>query len=265
MIDLYGCGSPNVLKVLLMLEESGLPYRLSVVNVHAGEQFTPEFLALNPNAKVPVIVDHDAEGGPFTVFESGAILVYLAEKAGRFLGDTARQRSECLQWTMLQVAGIGPMFGQALHFQFIAPVGNDYARQRYRTEVRRLYDVVERRLAKRTWLAGAHYTIADMAAWPWLGKYCRYPGIELPLDAYPNFTRWSRAVEQRPAYERVHETFKALFKSGLDAQRAASPDMLDRFFGRGRYWREAGLPAPMTADSSSAGPVARPSKGNTAE
>ena len=237
MIDLYGCGSPNVLKILLMLEETELPYRLLAVNVHAGEQFREEFLALNPNAKVPVIVDHDTTSGPHTVFESGAILYYLAEKTGRFLGQTPVERSACIQWLMWQLAGVGPMFGQALHFQFVAPEGNDYARRRYLTEVKRLYDVAERRLAQSQWLAGDDYTIADMAAWPWLGKYYRYPGIELPLEALPNLSRWIRAVEDRPAYRRVHETFKGLFKAGLDAQHAASPDMLDRFFGRGRYFR----------------------------
>ena len=239
MIDLYGCGSPNVLKILLMLEETELPYRLHAVNVHAGEQFREEFLALNPNAKVPVIVDHDMTSGPHAVFESGAILYYLAEKTGRFFGHTQVERSACIQWLMWQLAGVGPMFGQALHFQFVAPEGegNEYARRRYLTEVKRLYDVAERRLAQSQWLAGDDYTIADMAAWPWLGKYCRYPGIELPLDSLPHLSRWIRAVEERPAYQRVHETFKELFKAGLDAQRATSPDMLDRFFGRGRYFR----------------------------
>ena len=168
MIDLYGCGSPNVLKILLMLEETELPYRLHAVNVHAGEQFREEFLALNPNAKVPVIVDHDMTSGPHAVFESGAILYYLAEKTGRFLGHTHVERSACMQWLTWQVAGVGPMFGQALHFQFVAPDGNEYARRRYLTEVKRLYDVAERRLAQSQWLAGDDYTIADMAAWPWL-------------------------------------------------------------------------------------------------
>jgi len=265
MIDLYGCGSPNVLKVLLMLEETGLSYRLHRVDVHSGEQFAPSFLALNPNAKVPVIVDRDVEGGPFTVFESGAILAYLAEKTGRFMGRTLRERSECLQWTMFQVANIGPMFGQALHFQFIAPAGNEYARRRYLSEVRRVYDVAEARLSCSAWLGGSDYTIADIAAWPWLGKYCRYPGIALPLDAHPHLCRWISAVEARPAYARIHETFKALFKATLDAQREASPDELDRFFGRGRYSRATDLPAAMTAESSSDGPVPRPSNGNTAE
>jgi len=237
MIDCYGCGSPNVLKVLLMLEETELPYRLQAVNVHAGEQFCEEFLALNPNAKVPVIVDHDLAGGPHTVFESGAILCYLAEKTGRYFGRTQVERSECMQWLMWQMAGVGPMFGQALHFQFVAPAGNEYARRRYLTEVKRLYDVAERRLGQSQWLAGDGYTIADMAAWPWLGKYCRYPGIELPLEVLPNLSRWIRAVEERPAYQRVHETFKQLFKAGLETQRAASPGMLDRFFGRGAYFR----------------------------
>jgi GST-like protein len=238
MIDLYGCGSPNVLKVLLMLEETGLPYLLHEVNVHAGEQFTPQFLQLNPNNKVPVIVDHDAAGSStHTVIESGAILFYLAEKTGRFFGRTALERSECMQWLMLQMGGIGPMFGQALHFQYLAPEGNEYGRRRYLTEARRLYDVVEKRLSSVEWLGGRDYSIADMAAWPWLGKYCSYPGIGVPLASFPNLARWITAIEERPAYRRVHESFKALFKAGLAAQRTASASTLDRFFGRGEYFR----------------------------
>ncbi len=238
MIDLYGCGSPNVLKVLLMLEETELPYRLHEVKVHAGEQFTPQFLRLNANNKVPVIVDDDAPGGgTHTVIESGAILFYLAEKTGRFFGATAIERSECMQWLMFQMGGIGPMFGQALHFQYVAPEGNDYARRRYLTEAKRLYDVVEKRLSRSEWLGGGEYSIADMAAWPWVAKYYNTKGIELPLASFPNLSRWITVIEQRPAYQRIHESFKALYKAGLAAQRAASTDTLDRFFGRGEYFR----------------------------
>jgi GSH-dependent disulfide-bond oxidoreductase len=238
MIDLYGFGSPNVLKVLWMLEETGLPFRLHRVEVHAGAQHEPVFQRLNPNGKVPVIVDHDiAIGAPHTVIESGAILFYLAEKTGRFFGRTVAERSEVMQWLMWQMGGVGPMFGQALHFQYVAPAGNEYSRRRYLTEVKRLYDVAERRLSCTEWLGGPQYSIADMAAWPWLGKYHGYAGIKLELADFPALARWMTAIEQRPAYGRIHETFKELFKAGLAAQRAATADQLDRFFGRGAYLR----------------------------
>jgi GSH-dependent disulfide-bond oxidoreductase len=238
MIDLYGCGSPNVLKALLMLEELELPYRFQKVNVHAAEQYSPDFLRLNPNNKVPVIVDHDAEGGgSHTVFESGAILFYLAEKTGRLFGNTLTQRSEVMQWLAFQMSGIGPMFGQALHFQYIAPPGDDYARKRYLTEVKRLYDVMETRLSHSRWLGGDEYSVADIAAWPWAAKYHNYKGIELRLGDFPKLSRWIAAIDQRAAYRRIHDVFGRLFKEDLQEQRTASPDHLDRFFGRGRYFR----------------------------
>ncbi len=237
MIDFYGCGSPNVLKVWLMLEELQLPYQLHSLNVHAAEQYAPEFLQLNVNNKVPVIVDHDASGGSHAVIESGAILFYLAEKTGRLFGETPLERSEIMQWLMLQMSGIGPMFGQALHFQYIAPVDNDYARRRYLTEVKRLYGVAEQRLARTLWLGGRSYSIADIAAWLWLAKYYKYKGIELKLASFPNLARWFQAIEQRPAYQRIHEPFNALFKQGLEEQHNADPAALDRFFGRGAYFR----------------------------
>ena len=237
MIDFYGCGSPNVLKVLLMLEELSLPYQFHKVNVRNGEQYSPQFLALNPNNKVPVIVDNDAEGGSHTVFESGAILFYLAEKTGQLFGHGSRERSEIMQWLMWQMGGVGPMFGQALHFQYIAPAGNDYARQRYLTEAKRLYDVAEQRLSQSEWLGGGEYSIADIAAWPWLAKYYNYPGFERHLADFPNLSRWIKAIGHRPAYERIHELFKTLFKEDLARQQTASADELDRFFGRGRYFR----------------------------
>lgn len=238
MIDLYGCGSPNVLKVLLMLEELGLAYRFHKIEVHAAEQYSPRFLALNPNNKVPVLVDHETESGaPHTVIESGAILFYLAEKTGRFFGGTLHARSEVMQWLMVQTSGVGPMFGQALHFQYVAPDGNEYARRRYLTEVKRLYDVIEARLARVQWLGGDEYSIADIATYPWAAKYHNYKGIELALADFPQLSRWIAAIDARPAYRRIHDFFSRLFKDSLQAQRAATPDALDRFFGRGRYFR----------------------------
>lgn len=238
MIELYGCGSPNVLKVLLMLEELELRYQFHALNVYAAEQYAAPFLNLNPNNKVPVIVDRDGpDGVAHTVFESGAILFYLAEKTGRLFGKTARERSDVMQWLMWQMGGVGPMFGQALHFQYIAPENNEYARRRYLTEVKRLYDVIEARLARSPWLGGSEYSIADIATWPWAAKYYNYKGIELRLADFPNLSRWITAVEARPAYQRIHDFFSRLFKEGLQAQRAANPRDLDRFFGRGEFFR----------------------------
>lgn len=238
MIDLYVCGSPNVLKVMLMLEETELLYDLHKINVHAAEQFRPEFLALNPHNKVPVLIDKDGpEGCSHTVFESAAILFYLAEKTGRFFGATLTQRSEVMQWLMVQMSAIGPMFGQALHFQYIAPQACDYSRRRYLSEVKRLYDLIETRLGQSEWLGGQEYSIADIATWPWAAKYYNYTGFQIPLVEFPNLSRWIKAIDERPAYRRIHDTFKALFKEGLQQQCEANPDDVDRFFGRGRYLR----------------------------
>lgn len=236
MIELYGGGTPNVYKVLLMLAECGLPYTMKRITVQAGEQFDPAFTALNPNAKIPVIVDPDGPGGtPHTVFKSGAILVYLARKTGRFLPADAAAQSTVMQWLMWQMANQGPMFGQALHFKYVAPAGNDYGRARYLTEVQRLADVAETRLSSSPWLGGADYSIADMAAWPWFAKYHKM--LQIDLAARPALAAWTTAIEQRPAYAAIDPTIRDLFKSGMAAQQTADPDMLDRFFGRGRWVR----------------------------
>ncbi len=236
MIDLYASGSPNVLKVLFMLSEVELPYTLHHVRVMAGEQYSPAFLALNPNAKVPVIVDHEGPGGqPFTLFESGAILLYLAEKTGRLLPHEPAARYVALQWLMFQMAGIGPMFGQALHFSYVAPPGNDYGRARYVTEARRLYGVLDHRLGEAAYLAGEDFSIADIAAYPWAAKYPKTLGID--MAAYPHVAGWIERIEARPGYQRIHEAGKALFKHSMAEHKAAEPDGLDRFFGRGKYAR----------------------------
>jgi GST-like protein len=172
MITLYGGGTPNVFKVLIMLSETEVPFEVRRINVLAQEQFAPEFLALNPNAKIPVIVDDDGPNGQTcTVFESGAILLYLAEKTGQFLPAASAERYRVLQWLMLQMASIGPMFGQAVHFCHAAPDGSDYARTRYRTEVRRLYALLDGQLAAKAYVAGDQYSIADMAIYPWAANY----------------------------------------------------------------------------------------------
>ncbi|MDI1443799.1 glutathione S-transferase N-terminal domain-containing protein [Polyangium sp. 6x1] len=200
MIDLHYWPTPNGRKVSIMLEEVGLPYRVVPVNIGRGEQFKPEFLAISPNNRMPAIVDHDPEGGgaPISVFESGAILVYLAEKTGRFMPKDARGRAETLQWLFWQMGGLGPMAGQAHHFRVYAPEKLEYAIDRYTKEVNRLYGVMDKRLSDRDYLAG-DYSIADMAAWPWIVPW-KAQGQN--LDDFPHLKRWFDAIEARPAVER---------------------------------------------------------------
>jgi GSH-dependent disulfide-bond oxidoreductase len=200
MIDLHYWPTPNGWKVSIMLEETGLPYRLVPVNIGRGEQFKPEFLAISPNNRMPAIVDHDPPGGgaPVSVFESGAILVYLAEKTGQFQPTDLRGRYEVLQWVMWQMGGLGPMAGQAHHFRQYAPEQLPYAIDRYTKEVNRLYGVINKRLADREYLAGA-YSIADMAAWPWVVPWANQGQ---KIDEFPHLHRWFEAVKARPAVER---------------------------------------------------------------
>ena len=203
MIDLHYWPTPNGHKVTLMLEEAGLDYRVHPVNIGAGDQFKPAFLSISPNNKMPAIVDHaPADGGPpQSVFESGAILLYLAEKTGRFLSDDPRQRVETLEWLFWQMAGLGPMSGQMGHFNVYAPEKIPYAIERYGSEVKRLHGVMDKRLAEREWLAGSAYSIADMACYPWIGAY-----EALPVDyaAFPNLQRWHSAIAARPATQRAY-------------------------------------------------------------
>ena len=225
MLRLLGCGSPNVAKVMIMLAETGLAYSFEEVPLYDGTLDGPQFRALNPNGRLPVLVD---DGSP--VFESGAILIHLAEKTGKFLPARTPDRGRVLQWLMWQMAGVGPMFGQALHFRYIAPPGTIYARERYDAEVQRLYDVAEDQLARECWLAGDDYSIADMAAYPWLGRYAKTLGVD--LAGRPHVRRWIDAVRKRPAMAEVEEAVKAMFKRGLAEKQAATPEQLDRFFGR---------------------------------
>ena len=170
MIDLYALTSPNVQKIYIMLEETKLPYKEHFVDVWRGEQHDPNFIRINPNSKIPAIVDHDGPGGkPLIVFESGAILMYLAEKTGKFLPKDMAKKYEVLQWLMFQLTNIGPMFGQFTHFKMFAPkdTNNHYAMTRYQTEVKRLYEVMEKRLAQSAYLGGDEYTVADIATFPW--------------------------------------------------------------------------------------------------
>lgn len=201
MIDLYFYPSPNGLKISIMLEECALPYRIVEVNILRGEQFKPEFLSISPNNRIPVIVDPDAEGGPLSVFESGAILQFLAEKSGRFLPREPHRRFDVLQWLYWQVGGLGPMAGQAHHFRAFAPEKIPYGIKRYTDECNRLYGVLDRRLADREFVAG-EYSIADMACWPWIVFHDRQGQA---LETFPNVQRWFDAVRARPAVRRAYD------------------------------------------------------------
>jgi GST-like protein len=199
MIDLYYWPTPNGWKITIMLEECGLPYRLIPVNIGKGDQFKPDFLAISPNNRMPAIVDTDAAGGPLPVFESGAILVYLAEKSGQFMPADARGRFDCLQWIFWQVGGLGPMAGQLGHFMNYAQEKIPYAIERYKNEYNRLLGVMERRLADRPFLAG-DYGIADMASWPWVRAHER---LQQPLDEFPKLKAWFDTIAARPAVQKA--------------------------------------------------------------
>lgn len=201
MLDLYFWPTPNGYKVSILLEELGLPYRVMPVHIGKGEQFTPDYMAINPNNKVPALNDPDGPGGsPISLFESGAIMMYLAEKAGwRFMPQDARARYAVIQWLMFQMAGIGPMLGQAHHFRNYTKVPVQYAAERFTKEAGRLYAVVDRRLADSSWLAGDEYSIADIATYPWLRAH-RLQGQK--LEDFPNLQRWYSSVRARPAVQR---------------------------------------------------------------
>ncbi len=199
MIALYTFGTPNGRKASIGLEEMGLAYDMRVIDIMKGDQFTPEYLAINPNGKIPAIVDSEGpDGKPFAVFESGAILIYLAEKTGAFLPRDSRGRSVVMQWLMFQMGGVGPMFGQAHHFRRFAPEQIPYAVERYTKETRRLYSVLDRRLGEVEYMAGA-YSIADMATYPWTARH-GWQGVE--LTEFPNVKRWFDSVASRPAVQR---------------------------------------------------------------
>jgi GST-like protein len=200
MIECWTWSTPNGHKVHIALEEMGIPYKVVPVAIGRGEQFRPEFLAITPNHRIPAIVDPDGPGGqPLKLFESGAILIYLAEKTGQFLAKTGADRYLCLQWLMFQMGGVGPMFGQFGHFNNYSTSKLPYAIERYQNEVRRLHGVLNKRLAEAEYLAGADYSIADMATFPWLRNPARR---NIDLNDYPNVKRWFAAVEARPAVQR---------------------------------------------------------------
>jgi GST-like protein len=231
MIDLYALTSPNVQKIFIMLEECELPYNVKTVDVWKAEQFTPEFTKINPLQKVPAIVDHDGPGGkPYTLIESGAILMYLAEKTGKFIPHDPVKRYDTLQWLVVQVANLGPMSGQVVHFSKFAGPGQEYAISRYRTVLNKLYDTYEERLNGRAYVAGDEYTIADIAAFPWL-RNVELLGID--IAKYPRIKAWIDKITARDAVKRAYAKIGAI-KSVRDS---ATDDDKDRYFGRGKYAR----------------------------
>jgi GSH-dependent disulfide-bond oxidoreductase len=200
MIDVFSWPTPNGHKVHVMLEECGLPYRSIPVNIGAGDQFKPQFLAISPNNKIPAITDPDGpDGQPISLFESGAILVYLAAKTGKFMPKGDRAKYEMLQWLMFQMGGVGPMLGQAHHFRIYAPEKIGYAVDRYTNEARRLYGVIDRRLSQSAYLGGPQYSIADIATFPWLRSW-ENQGIV--LGDYPHLKKWFDQIAARPAVQR---------------------------------------------------------------
>lgn len=227
MIDLYYWTTPNGHKITMFLEETGLPYTVRPVNISAGEQFEPAFLAISPNNKIPAIVDDaPADGGaPLSVFESGAILQYLAEKTGRFLPTDLRARIEVVEWLFWQMGGLGPMLGQNHHFVQYAPEPLPYAIERYVKEAERLYGVLNERLADRQFIAG-EYSIADMACYPWIVPHRRQ---RVDIETYPNVKRWFETIEARPATQRAYAIAERINQAPAvtDASRSV-------LFGQGR-------------------------------
>ena len=229
MIDLYTWTTPNGYKISIALEELELPYRIIPVNIGAGEQFEPSFLEISPNNRIPAIVDHDGSGGkPLSLFESGAILLYLADKTGRLLPPDGPARYDVIQWLMFQMANIGPMFGQASHFLRYAPEKIPYAIERYTNEIKRLCGVMDRRLGESDYLAGA-YSIADIACFPWIRPLER---LEAGFDDYPNLGRWCQAIAGRPAVQRGLEVPDPALAAGELSDRAR-----EVLFGKTQYER----------------------------
>ena len=229
MIEVYSWPTPNGHKVHIMLEECGLPWRVHGIDIGAGDQFRPEFLAISPNNKVPAIVDPDGpDGQPMALFESGAILLYLAGKTGRFLPADTRGRYEVLQWLMFQMAGVGPMLGQAHHFRIYAPEKIPYAIERYTREAQRLYGVMDKRLAASPWIAGEDYTIADIAIFPWLRSW-QNQGID--WADFPRLKAWFDRIAERPAVQRGVQVL-------ADRRRALVDDKArEALFGATQYAR----------------------------
>jgi GST-like protein len=231
MIELYTWPTPNGHKVHIVLEELGLPYEVHAVDIGEGDQFKPEFLKISPNNRIPAIVDREGPGGkPLPLFESGAILIYLAEKTGRLLAAKGAARYSAIQWLMFQMGGVGPMLGQAHHFRVYAPEKIPYAIERYTSEAKRLYAVLDGRLGEAEYLAGAEYGIADIATFPWLRSWERQGVV---LSDYPNVQRWFGAIEKRPTVERALR----VLADRVNKQQPFTDRQREVLFGKTQYER----------------------------
>jgi len=229
MIDLYTWPTPNGHKIHIMLEETGLPYKVIPVDIGAGDQFKPEFLKISPNNKMPAMVDTDGPGGkPMALAESGAMLFYLASKTGKFLPEDIRKRWQVMQWVMFQMGHIGPMLGQAHHFLSYAPEKIEYAMNRYKNEANRLYGVLERRLKESKFLACDEYTIADMAIMPWL-RFPERQGVD--IEQYPGVKRWRDGIAARPAVQRALQVLADRRRTQM------TPEQKENLFGAKQYAR----------------------------
>ncbi|MBD2303078.1 glutathione binding-like protein [Nostoc sp. FACHB-190] len=220
MIELYYWTTPNGHKITIFLEEAEIPYKIVPINIGAGDQFQPDFLKISPNNRIPAIIDHEpADGGaPVSIFESGAILLYLAEKTGKLIPADFRKRVEVLQWLFWQMAGLGPMAGQNHHFSSYAPEKIEYAINRYVNETGRLYAVLNKQLADKEFIAG-EYSIADIAAYPWIVPYERQ---SQKLEDFPNIKRWFETIKARPATVRAYEKAEAFKNQALDVEKSRS-------------------------------------------
>ena len=228
MIDLYTWPTPNGHKLHIMLEETGLAYTVHPIDIHKGDQFDPRFLAISPNNKMPAMVDRDGPGGePYSLFESGAMLLYLAEKTGHFLAQETRARYDVVQWLMFQMGTVGPMLGQAHHFRIYAPEHIPYAAERYTNEAKRLYGVLEGRLAESAHLGGEHLSIADIAVFPWLRSH-ENQGVD--MADFPNVKRWFDEINARPAVERGLQVLADRRRSG-----PISDEAREVMFGQRQY------------------------------
>ncbi len=228
MIDVYSWPTPNGHKVHIMLEETGLDYRVHAVDIGAGDQFQREFLAISPNNRIPAMVDSDGpKGQPVSMFESGAMLIYLAGKTGKFLPQDIEARYEALQWLMWQMGGFGPMLGQAHHFMNYAPEKIPYAIDRYTKETRRLYGVLDKRLAQVEYVAGSEYSIADMAIFPWSRSQKAH---QIDLGDFPHVRRWFDVIEARPAVARAVKVLAERRRQG-----AHNPEQWKNLFGATQY------------------------------
>ncbi|MEO5698052.1 MAG: glutathione S-transferase C-terminal domain-containing protein [Burkholderiaceae bacterium] len=233
MIEVYSWATPNGHKVHIMLEECGLPYHVTPIDIGAGAQFDAAFLRISPNNKIPAIVDSEGpDGQPMSLFESGAILVYLAGKTGKFMPDSARARYEMLEWLMFQMGGVGPMLGQAHHFRIYAPEKIEYAITRYTNEAKRLYGVLDRRLAKSRYIAGPQYSIADIAVFPWLRSW-KNQGID--WNDHPHLKGWFDEIAARPAVQRGVEVLAAQRRPLVDEKAR------EALFGASQYRQRASM------------------------